>query len=589
VPLDSLGDLGRFGNAAASLVANGLPKSICFSNAPSPGVNTPAGARLFGVEMTGVPANQCFASTNHSDQWTGFRVFEFNSAGLKIRQFDPGLLFGTGDRRSITYPVPHTPDYPDGTPCNGSDVGGFDYLDPIRVGTIRYNPARNTIAISCNVLDNIGQENETVKARVYEFELPDWPEATPPVVRTSAADIRLVQVYEMPAPHSILPENGNFYNSGPLVIDFDDVGNMYCTSVHFNATQTYAPGIFRGDVIRVNTLGRNGGATPFVVSVTGADAANLLISAEVEANLGHTAYGGAWGMALRRDGNGVLNQLVLACRTNCDASIATHIYDLTQRVGGGSTGNLVLVKAFTSDVTDTPRQGNFAQRDEASGKIYFGHQLGSCTGGPHNFTYLNSDSPTDTIVKDVGFSLSINCSSVCTLPRSWDAASPPPAPGPAPTGACCLPTHACESLTFADCRAAGGAWQGAGVACGQFPCEGACCNGPCNACSQSIYYECIGTGKTFHGLGTLCGQVACPFQCAAKPVDGDCDGDIDLTDFANFQLCYNPGGPILTTPANCACFDTAAPANEIDKLDFDAFVNCAQGSRDGVPAQQPCP
>src|SRR5262249_25089042 len=158
--------------------------------------------------------------------------------------------------------------------------------------------------------------NEIAKGMVYEFELPDWVGQASPPIKTSSADIKLVQIYEMPNPHNILPDNGNFYNAGSLAIDFDNAGNMYCTSAHFNATHPYATTVYRGDVIRFSTLGHNAGTNVYVVPMSGPDAAQLIISAQIEDQLGHADYGGSWGMAVRTSNN----QLVLAPRSNCSSS-----------------------------------------------------------------------------------------------------------------------------------------------------------------------------------------------------------------------------------------------------------------------------
>lgn len=57
-------------------------------------------------------------------------------------------------------------------------------------------------------------------------------------------------------------------------------------------------------------------------------------------------------------------------------------------------------------------------------------------------------------------------------------------------------------------------------------------------------------------------------DCSEIPSDCDCDGDVDLSDFANFVVCTNPlkGGP----DPDCECFD-ADNDGDIDLLDFGVF------------------
>jgi hypothetical protein len=62
--------------------------------------------------------------------------------------------------------------------------------------------------------------------------------------------------------------------------------------------------------------------------------------------------------------------------------------------------------------------------------------------------------------------------------------------------------------------------------------------------------------------------------------DVDGDGDVDQADFAVFQSCYSPGGPIPASPTYCICFDTDGQ-NGIDQSDLSSFEACATGP--GVP------
>ncbi len=55
--------------------------------------------------------------------------------------------------------------------------------------------------------------------------------------------------------------------------------------------------------------------------------------------------------------------------------------------------------------------------------------------------------------------------------------------------------------------------------------------------------------------------------------DADHDYDVDMTDFARYQLCYSGTQPV---PPGCAYMDRDLN-NKIDKADFDAFKLCATG------------
>lgn len=557
-------DAGRLGG---DLTGDTKPKSLCFSNSPAAGANSPKGARMWGLinwpEDPGEPNTR------------SFRVYEFSSAGGAIlRHFYAGLAGGGTGRGEL----------------NGPD-------GRVNVGTIRYNPAKNTIAVAANIAKDIDSGaghpivQGTQKAMVYEFALPDWP--TP---QAGLPEPTLVQRYELPG--KAINDTGTRIDFPP-VIDFDNVGNMYVFGRYYDANTDG----FR-DIIRFSTLGKNAGLNTYKPTL-GTDA-ELLINGITECNQNPNdctvcnnnpdwrCGGGGWAISFRPGaGTNHNDQLVVGPLSICDP-FQTLIYDLVGPRQGN--GNLSLALRLPGPC-DIPRDGRYAQRDVDSHKIYFGHNQGNCCDPGGNFMYLNNNwnpvGPTNTMTKDVAYCLTLpgsscpagacNTSGYCTLNKLWDAASPPSTPGPAPTGACCQAGHACSSLTQSACSAAGGLWQGANTTCGQFPCEGACCNGPCNACQQSRPNDCAGAGKTWAGYGTLCGQVACPLQCATPSADGDCDGDVDMNDFALFQRCYNPGGPIPSTPFNCACFDRATPAGQIDHFDFDAIFNpgCAKGS--GVP------
>jgi len=74
--------------------------------------------------------------------------------------------------------------------------------------------------------------------------------------------------------------------------------------------------------------------------------------------------------------------------------------------------------------------------------------------------------------------------------------------------------------------------------------------------------------------------------CHHPPQDTDGDGDVDVNDFAEFQICFNgasrpPAGP---DAALCGCLDADDDA-DVDVADFAVFQACFNGSN--RPAPQP--
>ncbi len=65
--------------------------------------------------------------------------------------------------------------------------------------------------------------------------------------------------------------------------------------------------------------------------------------------------------------------------------------------------------------------------------------------------------------------------------------------------------------------------------------------------------------------------------CNTPPQDADGDGDVDLTDFGQFQGCFNgPNRPFGAESATCLCFDGDKDA-DVDLADFGAFQSCFNG------------
>ncbi len=91
-------------------------------------------------------------------------------------------------------------------------------------------------------------------------------------------------------------------------------------------------------------------------------------------------------------------------------------------------------------------------------------------------------------------------------------------------GACCLPGGECQTLAVADCEAAGGMYQGDGVACDPGLCPqptGACCFGN-GACLVFNAEQCAIAGGTYLGNDTTCAAGdLCPLGACCLP-DGSC-------------------------------------------------------------------
>lgn len=71
--------------------------------------------------------------------------------------------------------------------------------------------------------------------------------------------------------------------------------------------------------------------------------------------------------------------------------------------------------------------------------------------------------------------------------------------------------------------------------------------------------------------------------------DHDGDTDVDMDDFAAFQLCFaGAGRPIPSDPPGCACYDKGGGLSDkdIDVDDFIAFAACASGA--SIPAPPEC-
>jgi hypothetical protein len=113
--------------------------------------------------------------------------------------------------------------------------------------------------------------------------------------------------------------------------------------------------------------------------------------------------------------------------------------------------------------------------------------------------------------------------------------------------------------------------------------SGACCLVETGTCLENVTATaCAEQSGRFDGVGSACGQVLCQSVCPIPFADADRDGDVDLSDFASFQLCLtgedDPQG--LFDAEQCGCFDRGSdqPGDEdIDGSDFAKFMGCLNG------------
>jgi hypothetical protein len=315
-----------------------LIKSLCFSNSPVAGAHSPPGARLFGVyEVRNLSTdfdnngNLVPQEGQQETYWgASFQIVELNAAGKRIRVMEVGLAANLYDgvNRGIDDPNgpntdrniltdPHWGPNEEGWVYTRNNVGG------VRLGAIRYNKAKDTLCVACNVAERgTGDPGLPPVGRVYEFALPDWeevyytggPYAGEPIPQSDPSVVKLVQIYEMPSSclvdgvyqdgvtpaecvdrggtwegHSISQDNGGTGRQEHQrpAITFDDDGTMYFTSLFFAATGISinenglwaGEPLYHGDVVKCETRGRWAGKKVYTVPIHGADACNIVISA----------------------------------------------------------------------------------------------------------------------------------------------------------------------------------------------------------------------------------------------------------------------------------------------------------------------
>jgi hypothetical protein len=95
-------------------------------------------------------------------------------------------------------------------------------------------------------------------------------------------------------------------------------------------------------------------------------------------------------------------------------------------------------------------------------------------------------------------------------------------------------------------------------------------------CRDFIPAFCLSVGGAPQGPGTTCPAPVC--LTTLDDADFDFDGDVDLTDFAKFMLCY--GGANLPPSFTCPPGVDSDLDNDgdVDLMDFSIFAGAYTGS-----------
>jgi hypothetical protein len=621
-------------------------KSFCFSNSPVPGQHTPAGARLFGIYEVSAPSYGGLEWNWTSDHPASFQIVEFNSDGKRIRVMQVGNAAGLYAPDPAEFPL--GPEHyeactwentnPDSllAPCAwGPNDGEWTRhnVDGCRTGTIRYNPAKNTLCVSA-IIGEFGIETEFVpdelkteddepaypRVRVYEFALPDWPEVYwetvndvpdwvynkadmvgQPIPQSDPSVVKLIQIYEVARPHSAGANNGRFENKGfrpGMTIDNNQPGWGLYNGINRWMRDGANPPDGQGDVVKCSTLGKIDGRNRYYIT-------DQVVDQPTQTSIPHPHFWSGAGIAVRKN----YDQLCQVPHNDCGC-IFTHVFDTTTTEPGYPSelkllaklsGNLIMpdgINCYTSPpgpcfIFGTPTKTSYSQYDEVSGRVYFASFRKTCGDVLNLMCLQNTAPPNYTVIGDVGYRLTITTDGAGQpggvpgeLSDTMDACSPPAPPGPEPTGACCTGSN-CQEVLLSQCDPQN--WMGAGTVCGQYPCpgEGACCTPCTGTCRHAFEQDCT-SPEVWQGMGTICQEDICMGVCGDPSMDGDCDGDVDQDDFAKFQRCYSGDGTNYPAGLNCVCFDKGSdsPDGDIDSLDFDAFQICASGPN--VPADVCC-
>ncbi len=138
---------------------------------------------------------------------------------------------------------------------------------------------------------------------------------------------------------------------------------------------------------------------------------------------------------------------------------------------------------------------------------------------------------------------------------------------PEPAGACCNQAGGClENVTQSSCEGLPGAvFAGEGTVCGSGVCDnGACCVGESCFADQTSA-GCDGFGGDWQGPLSTCTPIdPCAPECDLA--DLDCNGAVNLADFATFARCF--GQPVSSPPPSCSTAEA-----EVSDLNDDTNVN----------------
>jgi hypothetical protein len=140
------------------------------------------------------------------------------------------------------------------------------------------------------------------------------------------------------------------------------------------------------------------------------------------------------------------------------------------------------------------------------------------------------------------------------------------------TAACCKPDGSCELLTEAACNAITGASWFLGEDCGSVSCpvtDGACCEID-GTCSEISGNACAAIALATFTAGETCATApACPDLCGASiNSDFNGDGNVDLLDFAMFQMCFGQAPDV-----QCLCAFDDDGSGVVDDPDLVELVN----------------
>ncbi|NOX57713.1 MAG: hypothetical protein GXP29_02500, partial [Planctomycetes bacterium] len=152
----------------------------------------------------------------------------------------------------------------------------------------------------------------------------------------------------------------------------------------------------------------------------------------------------------------------------------------------------------------------------------------------------------------------------------------------AEVGACCRPGDVCfADDTPANCAAQSGTFLGVGIDCSGNPCAviGACCKLDGDCFDSGTQSQCDAIGGATFSSGQTCGAVSCPDVCSNGTLaDFDNDGDADLQDYAELQICM--GGPTVANPTiddRCYCAFDVDTNGVFDQSDADVILPLFDG------------